>query len=70
MSKIAVQFYETVECAGDPKIVNTKLTPDGKLPVRGLKDEFDLKTLEVIDDGKAFLIGADEHGVSRNPFTG
>ena len=48
MSKIAIHFYETVECAGDPKIVNTKLTIDGKLPVGFLKDEFDIKTVKEI----------------------
>ena len=70
MSKIAIHFYETVECAGDPKIVNTKLTLDGKLPVASLKEKFGVTALEEIDDGEAFLIGADEHGVSRNSFAG
>jgi hypothetical protein len=46
------------------------LTLDGKLPVRDLKDEFGVNTLEEIRDGKAFLIGADEHGFSANSFTG
>jgi hypothetical protein len=70
MSKIAIHFYDNVDCTGDPKIVNTKLTLDGKLPVASLKEEFDVKTLKEIDDGKAFLIGADEHGDSRLSFAG
>jgi hypothetical protein len=70
MSKIAIHFYDTVECTGEPKIVRAFLTPDGKLPVASLKEKFGVTTLEEIDDGEAFLIGADEHGVSHNPFSG
>jgi hypothetical protein len=70
MSKIDIHFYETVECIGDPKIVKTRLTQDGKLPVASLKEKFGVATLEEIDDGDALLIGADEHGVSLLSFTG
>jgi hypothetical protein len=70
MSKIAIHFYDNVDCTGDPKIVNTKLTLDGKLPVASLEKEFGVNTLKEIDDGKAFLIGADGHGVSLLSFAG
>ncbi len=70
MSKIDLHFYGTVECTGHPKIVKTRLTPDGKLPVASLKEAFGVNTLKEIEDGEAFLIGADEHGHSDHPFTG
>ena len=35
-----------------------------------MEKEFEVKTLKEIRGGKAFLIGADEHGDSRNSFAG
>jgi hypothetical protein len=70
MSKIAIHFYDNVDCTGDPKIVNTKLTLDGKLPVGFLMIKLDVKTVEEIEDRVAYGIGADEHGVSLLSFAG
>ena len=70
MANIAIHFYQNVSCTGHPKIVKTRLTQDGKLPVVSLKEELDVKTLKEIDDGDAYLIGADEHGLSHASFTG
>ena len=70
MADIAIQFYQNVSCTGDMKEVYTTLTADGKLPVGYLEKKFDVKTVEEIRGGKAYGIGADEHGDSRNPFTG
>ena len=70
MADIAIQFYQNVSCTGDMKEVYTTLTADGKLPVATLTKKFGVETLEEIRGGKAYLIGADEHGVSHNSFTG
>jgi hypothetical protein len=70
MADINVKFYQTKDSTAVVKETDTTLTPEGKLPVASLKKEFGLTTLEEIDDGEAFLIGADEHGDSCNPFAG
>ena len=70
MAAISVYFYQNVLCTGDPKVVKTRLTQDGKLPVASLKEELGVRTLKEIENGKAYIIGADEHGVSLNSFTG
>jgi len=70
MADINVKFYLTKDSTALFKETDTTLTPEGKLPVASLKEEFGVKTLKEIRNGKAFLIGADEHGDSRNPFTG
>jgi hypothetical protein len=70
MADINVKFYLTKDSTAFCKEADTTLTHEGKLPVRDLKDKFGVTTLEEIRDGKAFLIGADEHGDSRLSFTG
>jgi hypothetical protein len=70
MADINVKFYQTKDSTAVFKETDTTLTPEGKLPVRDLKDEFGVNTLKEIRGGKAFLIGADEHGFSAQPFTG
>ena len=70
MADINVQFYQTKDSTAALKETDTTLTPDGKLPVASLEKEFEVKTLKEIRGGKAFLIGADEHGDSRNSFAG
>ena len=70
MADINVQFYQTKDSTAPSKETDTTLTPEGKLPVASLKEKFGVTTLEEIRGGKAFLIGADEHGVSLLSFTG
>ena len=70
MADINVKFYQTKDSPAVFKEADTTLTPEGKLPVRDLKEKFGVTTLEEIRGSKAFLIGADEHGDSRYPFTG
>jgi hypothetical protein len=70
MADINVKFYQTKDSTAVFKETDTTLTLDGKLPVRDLKKEFGVNTLEEIDDGEAFLIGTDKHGLSANSFTG
>jgi hypothetical protein len=70
MADINVKFYQTKDFTVVVKETDTTLTPEGKLPVRDLKDEFGVNTLKEIRDGKAFLIGADKHGDSANSFAG
>jgi hypothetical protein len=70
MADINVKFYQTKDSTVVVKETDTTLTPEGKLPVASLEKEFGVNTLKEIRNGKAFLIGADEHGDSRNSFTG
>ena len=70
MADINVKFYQTKDSTVVAKETDTTLTPEGKLPVASLEKKFGVTTLEEIRDGKAFLIGADEHGDSRISFAG
>jgi hypothetical protein len=70
MADINVKFYQTKDSTVVFKETDTRLTAEGKLPVASLEKEFGVNTLKEIDNGKAFLIGADEHGHSDHPFTG
>jgi hypothetical protein len=70
MADINVKFYLTKDSTVVFKETDTTLTAEGKLPVASLEKKFGVNTLEEIRNGKAFLIGADEHGDSRNSFTG
>ncbi|KAI3658494.1 hypothetical protein MP638_001920 [Amoeboaphelidium occidentale] len=49
MADISVKFYQTKDSTVVVKETDTKLTPEGKLPVRDLKDELDVKTLKEIE---------------------
>ena len=69
MADINVKFYQTKDSTVEVNETDTTLTLEGKLPVASLEKKFGVTTLEEIRDGKAFLIGADEHGASCNPFT-
>ena len=58
LTRQLVKFYQTKDSPVPAKETDTTLTPEGKLPVASLKEEFGVKTLKEIRDGKAFLISA------------
>jgi hypothetical protein len=69
MAKITVQYFTLNDFSSPSATTVVRLSPENKLPISFLKEEFNLRTVKEIEDGVAVGIGFDEHGVSLNEYT-
>ena len=69
MAKITVEYFTLTDFNSSLASTVVRLSPENKLPVSALKDEFQLTTVKEIDGADAVLIGFDANGVSLNPYT-
>ena len=64
MAKITVQYFTLNDFNSSVDSTVVRLSPENKLPIFFLKDKFQLKTVEEIDDGIAVGLGFDANGLS------